>query len=37
LDEDDVYLPGIRGVSSQQLYRAMDELLEVQLELEQTC
>jgi transposase len=32
--KDDVYLPGIREVSSQQLYRAMDELLEVQSELE---
>ncbi|CAM3876787.1 IS1634 family transposase [Marinicrinis lubricantis] len=30
----DVYLPGITEVHSQQLYRAMDELLEVQSELE---
>ena len=30
----DVYLPGIDEVHSQQLYRAMDELLEVQSELE---
>lgn len=31
---DDVYLPGVREVNSQQLYRAMDDLLEVQSELE---
>lgn len=31
---DDVYLPGIPEVQSQQLYRAMDELLAVQTELE---
>ncbi|WP_027416905.1 IS1634 family transposase [Aneurinibacillus terranovensis] len=31
---EDVYLPGISEVNSQQLYRAMDELLEVQSELE---
>jgi Transposase len=32
--KEDVYLPGLSEVSSQQLYRAMDELLEVQSELE---
>jgi len=31
--KEDVYLPGLSEVSSQQLYRAMDELLEVQSEL----
>lgn len=31
---EEVFLPGLAEVSSQQLYRAMDELLEVQSELE---
>lgn len=32
--KDEVYIPGLSEVGSQQLYRAMDELLEVQSELE---
>ncbi len=31
---EDVYLPGLPDVQSHQLYRAMDELLDVQSELE---
>jgi transposase len=33
--EEDVYIPGLRELESQHLYRAMDELLAVQSELEE--
>lgn len=32
--QEDVYIPGVKEVQSHQLYRAMDELLAVQPELE---